>query len=112
MVPLQILLLDAHEIISSPYTILQTLEVEENIGNISNSFLIDISVMKGIVENIHIRANRNTEEIVSFTYPFKDFRDVLPWSYEEMHGIDPSIVKHEIKKCQAFFLWYFSCSLI
>ena len=28
---------------------------------------------------------------------FKEFRDVFAWSYEEMPGIDPSIVVHEIK---------------
>src|SRR5690606_8601373 len=70
------------------------------------------SVMTGIMENIQNGANHNLEEIVSFTYPFKDFSDVFPSSYEEMHGIDPSIVKYEIKEIRAFFLWYFSCSLI
>ena len=28
---------------------------------------------------------------------FKEFRDVFAWTYEEMPGIDPSIVVHEIK---------------
>ena len=28
---------------------------------------------------------------------FKEFRDVFAWTYEEMQGIDPSIVVHEIK---------------
>ena len=28
---------------------------------------------------------------------FKEFRDVFSWSYEEMLGIDPSIVEHEIR---------------
>jgi hypothetical protein len=28
---------------------------------------------------------------------FKEFRDIFAWSYEEMPGIDPSIVVHEIK---------------
>ena len=112
MMPLQTLSPDAPEIISSPYTMLQTLEVEGNMVNSSKPFLIDISVKKSTVENIQIGANRNPEEIVSFTCHFKDFRDFFPWYYEEMHGIDPSIVKHEIKKCRAFFLWYFSYSLI
>lgn len=51
--------------------------------------------MIGIVENIQIGANHNLEEIVSFTYPFKHFHDVFPWSYEEMHGIHRSIVNPE-----------------
>ena len=37
------------------------------------------------------------EEIQIYTDLFKDFRDVFAWSYEEMPGIDPSIVQHEIK---------------
>ena len=28
---------------------------------------------------------------------FKEFCDVFSWSYEEMPGIDPRIVEHEIK---------------
>ena len=59
------------------------------------------------MENIQIGANRNPEEIASFTYPFKEFCDVFPWYYEEMHGLDPSIVKHKIKNYRASFLWYF-----
>ncbi|MCY6488389.1 hypothetical protein, partial [Actinobacillus pleuropneumoniae] len=37
------------------------------------------------------------EEIQVYTDLFKEFRDVFAWSYEEMPGIDPSIVQHEIK---------------
>ena len=32
---------------------------------------------------------------------FKDFQDVFSWSYEEMFGIDPSIIVHEIKNYPA-----------
>ena len=32
-----------------------------------------------------------------YTALFKEFRDVFSWSYEEMPGIDPSIVEHEIR---------------
>ena len=28
---------------------------------------------------------------------FKEFHDIFAWSYEEMPGIDPRIVEHEIK---------------
>lgn len=66
-------------------------------GNISKTFLIDISVMTGIMENIQIRADCNPEEITSFTYLFKEFHDVFAWSYEEMPNIDPSIIEHDIK---------------
>jgi hypothetical protein len=37
------------------------------------------------------------DEIVTYTYLFKEFRDIFAWSYEEMPGIDPAIVVHEIK---------------
>jgi hypothetical protein len=37
------------------------------------------------------------DEIVTYTSLFKEFRDIFAWSYEEMPGIDPAIVIHEIK---------------
>jgi hypothetical protein len=47
--------------------------------------------------NINLGANCTPEEVVSYTALFKEFCDVFAWSYEEMPGIDPSIVVHEIK---------------
>jgi len=35
-------------------------------------------------------------EIKLYTDLFKEFCDVFSWSYEEMPGIDPKIVEHEI----------------
>jgi hypothetical protein len=32
-----------------------------------------------------------------YTELFKEFRDVFSWSYEEIPGVDPRIVEHEIK---------------
>jgi hypothetical protein len=58
---------------------------------------IDISVKPRIVENVHIGASCSLEEIVTYTSLFKEFRDIFAWSYEEMSGIDPAIVVHEIK---------------
>ena len=37
------------------------------------------------------------DEIKEYTELFKEFRDIFAWSYEEILGIDPHIVKHEIK---------------
>jgi hypothetical protein len=37
------------------------------------------------------------DEIVTYTSLFKEFHDIFTWSYEEMPGIDPAIVVHEIK---------------
>ena len=36
------------------------------------------------------------EEIQIYMDLFHEFRDVFAWSYEEIPGIDPSIVVHEI----------------
>lgn len=66
-------------------------------GNISKTFLINISVKIGIVENIQIRVDRNREKIASFTSLFNEFHDVFSWSYKEILDIDPSIFDHEIK---------------
>ena len=81
-------------------------------GNISTTMLIDISVKAGIVENIQIGADCSPKEIACFTSLFKKFRDVFAWSYKKIPDIDPSIDEKEIKKFRAFFLRYFSRSLI
>jgi hypothetical protein len=70
---------------------------EGNMGNISTMIVIDISIKEGVVENINLGANCTPEEVVSYTALFKEFRDVFAWSYEEMPGINPLIVVHEIK---------------
>jgi hypothetical protein len=49
------------------------------------------------VENVHLSANCSPEEVEAYTTLFKEFHDVFAWSYEEISGIDPSIVLHEIK---------------
>jgi hypothetical protein len=70
---------------------------EGNMGNISPTITIDISIKEGVVENINLGANCTPDEVASYTALFQEFRDVFAWSYEEMPGIDPSIVIHEIK---------------
>jgi len=69
---------------------------EGNMGNITQTQHIDISVKPGIVEHIHIGVTCTPEEIRLYTNLFREFRDVFAWSYDEMPGIDPSIVEHEI----------------
>jgi hypothetical protein len=69
---------------------------EGNLSNTSPTIPIDISVKPGIVENVHIGASCSPDEIITYTSLFKEFRDIFAWSYEEMPGIDPSIVVHEI----------------
>ena len=66
-------------------------------ANISTTIPINISVNPDVMENIYIGANFSSEEIAIYTTLFKEFRDVFAWSYEEMLGIDPSIVQQEIQ---------------
>ena len=63
---------------------------EGNMENISTA--IPININPNVVENVHIDANCSPDEITIYTALFKEFRDVFAWSYEEMPGIDPSIV--------------------
>ena len=69
---------------------------EGNMVNISATIPINISMNPDVMENIYIGANCSPEEIAIYTALFKEFHDVFAWSYEEMPGIDPSIVEHEI----------------
>jgi hypothetical protein len=54
-------------------------------------------IKEGNVENVHLSANCSPEEVEAYTDLFKEFCNVFTWSYEEMLGIDPSIIVHEIK---------------
>jgi hypothetical protein len=49
------------------------------------------------MENFHLGDNCFPEEVKSYTTLFKELCDVFSWSYEEIPGIVPSIVVHEIK---------------
>ena len=71
--------------------------VERSMEIISPTISIDISHTPGKIENINIGADCSLEEILIYTNLFKEFRDVFTWSYEEMPGIDPRIVEHEIR---------------
>ena len=57
---------------------------------------IDISTKPGVVENIHVIVSCSPSEIDSYRSLFREFRDVFSWSYEEIPGIDTSIVEHTI----------------
>jgi hypothetical protein len=69
---------------------------EGNMEKIAEMIPIDISRTPGFVENIFVRANCSLEEIQAYTNLFKEFHDIFAWSYEEMPGINPRIVEHEI----------------
>ena len=71
--------------------------VEGNMANISTTIPINISANPNVVENVHISVNCSPEEITIYTALFKEFHNLFSWSYEEMPGIDPSIVEHKIR---------------
>ena len=73
------------------------ISTEGNLNNISKTITIDISVKPRVMETITIGAKCTPEEITLYRTLFKEFRDIFAWSYEEMPGIDPRIVAHEIK---------------
>ena len=58
----------------------------------------------GVPEKNFIGPNSSPEEVNTYTTLFKEFRDVFAWKYEEIPGIDPSIVFHEIKTYPATML--------
>ena len=89
---------DPPEMVPSAYTTVQTIDSEGNMGNISKTMLIDISVKTGIVENIQNGEACNLEEIAHFTSIFKEFCDVFAWSHKKIPKIDNSIDEKEIKK--------------
>jgi hypothetical protein len=64
--------------------------------SIAEMIPIDISRTPGIVENVFIEEKCSPEEIHIYTDLFKELWDVFTWSYEEMSGIDPRIIEHEI----------------
>ena len=68
-----------------------------NMANISSTMPINISHNLGTIENVYIDADCSQYEIREYTELFKEFHDIFSWSYDEMPGIDPRIVKHEIK---------------
>ena len=56
-------------------------------------------VIKATIENVYIGAECSHAKILEYTELFKEFCDIFSWSYDEMPGIDPRIVEHNIKTC-------------
>ena len=78
---------------STSYSIL----AKGNLSNILKAITIDISVKPKVMESIMIGAKCTQEEITLYKALFTKFHDIFAWLYEEMLGIDPQIVVHEIK---------------
>ena len=80
-----------------------------NFSNIEETITINISTNPNVVENIHVGKSCSPSELEIYCTPFRKFRDVFAWSYEEMLGIDSSIVEHEIKMSNQYdndFDWF------
>jgi hypothetical protein len=77
--------LDTHEVYA-----------EGNMVSITTTFILDISKTPSVVENFFVGVDCSHEDIQNYTELFKQLCDVFSWSYEEILGIDPRIVKHEI----------------
>jgi hypothetical protein len=70
--------------------------VEGNMATITETIPIDISRTPSIINNILVGADCSPKEIRIYMDLFKELCDVFSWSYEEMPGIDPRIVEHQI----------------
>ena len=79
-----------------------------NMANISSTIPINISCNLGTIENVYIGADCSQDEIREYTELFKEFRDIFAWSYDEMPGIDPRIIEHEIKTCPSDYFTAFT----
>jgi hypothetical protein len=69
---------------------------EGNMANISLTIKIDISIKNGVVEEITIGVSCTPQEITTYKSLFQEYRDIFAWSYTEMPGLDPFIIKHRI----------------
>ena len=77
--------------------LLQDIDSKGNLCNITQMNPIDISAKPDVIEHVHVGQNCSTDESEEYKALFKKFCDIFSWSHEEMLGIDPSIVVHEIK---------------
>jgi hypothetical protein len=83
---------------SCPINLLATQEIyaEGNMATIVETIPINISRNPGVMENVFVGADCSPKEVQIYTDLFKEFHDIFAWSYEEMPGIDPQSVDHEL----------------
>lgn len=70
---------------------------KKNLSNIEETIAMNILTKTDVVENIYVGKCCSPLELEIYEALFRKFRDVFAWSYDEMPGIDSSIVEHEIK---------------
>ena len=77
--------------------LLQNTNFEGKLCNITQMNLIDISAKLDTIEHVHVGQTCSVDESKAYKALFKEFCDIFSWSYEEIPGIDPSIMVHNIK---------------
>jgi hypothetical protein len=63
-------------------------------ANISPTIKIDVSIKNGFVEEITIGTTCTPKEITAYKALFQKYQDIFSWTYTEIPGLDPYIVKH------------------
>ena len=76
---------------------MQDIDSKGNLCSITQTNPIDISSKLDTIEHVHVGQNCSADESETYKALFKELCDIFAWSYEEMTGIDPFIVVHEIK---------------
>ena len=62
-----------------------------------SNLLINIYRILGKIQNVYIGVDCSPDEIKIYIELFKEFCDIFSRLYDEIPGIDPHIVEHEIK---------------
>lgn len=70
---------------------------KRNLLNIEETIPLDTFIKSDIIKNLHISASCSPSEIKTCKALFQEFRDVFSWTCEEMAGINPNLVVHDIK---------------
>ena len=75
---------------------INAIDSRQNLSNIEETISIDISTKPSVIENIHVGVYFSPSKLETYHSLFREFHVVFSWSYEEIPGIDTSIVKHTI----------------
>jgi hypothetical protein len=67
-----------------------------NMESITETIPINISRTPSIMERIFVAENCSPEDIQIYIELFKEFYIIFSWYFEDMIGIDPHIIEHEM----------------
>jgi hypothetical protein len=62
---------------------------------VGETISLNIGTPKSL-KNVKIGVQCYDEERMKFTKFLGEFQDVFAWSYEDIHGFDPALIKHVI----------------